>query len=540
MGFYKYTRKDIQNCFVIYLVSLLFFAAIAVFRATPGYMDESYYLIGARNLSIGQGFQENILWNFLDDPQGLPHPSHLYWMPLVSIISAFGMKILGNSYISGSLPMAILAAFIPTLMYLLLMAWRKQPFWAITGAVISFLGGYYLIYYSAVDAFSLYMLLGYGYFGSVTKLLVNQTQKRQILFGLLSGLIAGLMHLTRADGLLWVVMIPLFLLVDSIRRKRNIQAIIVHTFPIVLAAIGAYLLVMSPWYIRNIRLFGTFTAPGSSSNLFLITYNDLYAFPSSINTLQRWLESGMHAIFERRLEAAGVNLLSLIGVQLLIFQIPVFLIGVWNNRKKTWTQVNMLGLVILFLFFTLLFPFAGKRGGYFHAATVFQIFIWAMSIDGLRIMAVKLPLNQTIERKVFEKFIGVAYILIFLVVTGVIFSSKMATWKNGAAEILEIHHAIEEQEIGVEEVVLINDPATFHWLTERPSIVIPSGNEDTLFSVMERYSAQYVVLQRNHPPELTDLYLSPDHYLEFTIVADDDQWFLLRKGETTKKSQSYI
>ncbi len=42
-------------------------------------------------VSPGYGFSEMVLWNFLDDPEGLPHPSHGYWMPLVSILSAAGM-----------------------------------------------------------------------------------------------------------------------------------------------------------------------------------------------------------------------------------------------------------------------------------------------------------------------------------------------------------------------------------------------------------------------------------------------------------------
>jgi len=72
----------------------LFFLALAVRLATaalirrPGYMDTAYYAAGAVRLAQGGGFSEPFLWNYLDDPAGLPHPGFLYWMPLPSLLAA--------------------------------------------------------------------------------------------------------------------------------------------------------------------------------------------------------------------------------------------------------------------------------------------------------------------------------------------------------------------------------------------------------------------------------------------------------------------
>jgi hypothetical protein len=74
--------------FILGIVSSL----LPLFLETvPGYMDAEYYFAGARRIFEGQGSTEMILWNYLDDPQGLPHPAHTYWMPLTSYVAALGM-----------------------------------------------------------------------------------------------------------------------------------------------------------------------------------------------------------------------------------------------------------------------------------------------------------------------------------------------------------------------------------------------------------------------------------------------------------------
>ena len=70
------------------LIGLVPLALMAFFQTSPGYMDADYYYAGGLRLAEGKGFSEEIIWNFLDDPAGLPHPSHGYWMPMVSILAA--------------------------------------------------------------------------------------------------------------------------------------------------------------------------------------------------------------------------------------------------------------------------------------------------------------------------------------------------------------------------------------------------------------------------------------------------------------------
>ena len=95
---------------------------LVVFQAqhVPGYMDASYYFIGGQQLAKGEGFVDPILWNYLGDPAGLPHPSHGYWMPFASMIAVLGMTVFNNltfasarfGFILFALAVPILTAFL--------------------------------------------------------------------------------------------------------------------------------------------------------------------------------------------------------------------------------------------------------------------------------------------------------------------------------------------------------------------------------------------------------------------------------------------
>jgi hypothetical protein len=81
----------------LYVIGLLAISLVAAFQNAHGYMDADYYYAGGVRLADGHGFTEAFLWNYLDDPKGLPHPSHAYWMPLASKIAAIGMKLAGST-----------------------------------------------------------------------------------------------------------------------------------------------------------------------------------------------------------------------------------------------------------------------------------------------------------------------------------------------------------------------------------------------------------------------------------------------------------
>ena len=129
---------------ILFVIGLIVPFVISRFQSLPGYMDADYYFSGGVQLANGRGFNEPYLWNYLDDPSGVPHPSHTYWMPLASIVSALGMWISGQStYAAGRLPFILLSACVPLLTASLAFNVSRQTRLAMVSGFLSIFSLYY-------------------------------------------------------------------------------------------------------------------------------------------------------------------------------------------------------------------------------------------------------------------------------------------------------------------------------------------------------------------------------------------------------------
>jgi 4-amino-4-deoxy-L-arabinose transferase-like glycosyltransferase len=126
----------------------------------PGYMDAAYSYDIALNLARGQGFVEPFLWNYLDNPAGLPHPSHLYWMPLPTVLAWIGMTLFGQTYRAAQVPFAFLSALLPLVSYWVAVqtTGRRRHGWL--AGLLTLFSGFYVLYWNHTDNFTPFALAG--------------------------------------------------------------------------------------------------------------------------------------------------------------------------------------------------------------------------------------------------------------------------------------------------------------------------------------------------------------------------------------------
>jgi hypothetical protein len=181
----------------LFLGGLLGPLAIATFQPFPGYLDSDYYFAGGMSLAAGAGFTEHFLWNYLDGPAGLPHPSHGYWMPLASILSAASMAFTGQQgYVGARAIFIVLAALVPPLTAALAHGFSRRNDLALTAGLLAILSGFYAAFLPVTDNFGVFMVLG----GAIMLLL-----ERRIAWCWI-GVLAGFMGLARTDGMLWLAL----------------------------------------------------------------------------------------------------------------------------------------------------------------------------------------------------------------------------------------------------------------------------------------------------------------------------------------------
>jgi hypothetical protein len=509
---------------------LLVFTALIVdllllsIQPVPGYMDASYYYATAIQLAEGEGFTEPFIWNYLDDPQSLPHPSHGYWYPLASLVAAFGMWLTGSSdFLSARLLFLPVAVLIPPAVAAL--TWRlsrKRPLALVAGFLAIFCG-YYLPFLLTSDNYALYLLFGALFF----LLLDRASYPRAILLGML----AGLLNLARADGLLWL---PLTLgavawLFFQDGKDRSFSRRARSCLLACLLALGGYLLVFGFWLVRNLQIFGSLTPPGSGYVLWMTGYNQLYSYTPEIYTFSSWLASGWQEIVSARLTALGRNLGTALLAQGSVFLFPFILLAAWKYRRVLAVRFGFAGWLILLLAESILFPYASVRGGFFHAGAAFQPVWFALAPLGIDALLGKLPRLRLSQRH--RMFVQSLLVIVVIALSAMLVKMRVldSGWNEGEYRYQQAEQILLEDGAAPGDVIVTINPPAYNAMTGRQAIVIPYGGVEVLLQAAREFGADYIILEEDRlSAELEDLYLYPGAYAGFIDIGGFDAVRILR------------
>jgi hypothetical protein len=486
----------------------------AAFQKAPGYMDADYYYAGGLNLVSGQGWSEPFLWNYLDDPQGLPHPAFTYWMPLASLIAAAGMW-LGRStgFESAQSSSILLTALLPPLTGWLAYSFVRQRWVALLAGLLAVLPGFYLPYLVTTDTFAVNMLLGIAWLQLLkAQTEANPDQRRAILLAFCMGLTAGMLHLARADGLLWLGLTLLALLVEGNRfaadnqTDRNGLPLARLGLP-VLACLAGYLLIMGGWLARNLALYGLPLSPAGGRALWITNYDELFAYPAAILTPGRWWSSGLAAILGARLWALEQNLQTALAVQGAIFMVILVIPGAWELRGDVRVRWGVIAFGAIFVSMTLVFPYPGGRGGLFHSGATLQPLWWALAPPGLLVW---LHWGER-RRGWLPESARLALLLTVLISYDRLVGADPAypTWGRSHEKYRRLIEGLGEFSAWPDEIALVNNPPGYYAATGRSAIPVPEGDLAHLLAAARRYRARYLLLERDHPTGLNALYQEP-------------------------------
>lgn len=504
----------------LFFLGLLVALGGAYLETNPGYMDAYYYFNGGVQIAAGEWGEEMFIWNYLGDPTGLPVPAFSYWMPLTSVAAALGIKLFGgllSPFEAAQGIFVFLAACVPPLTAALAFAVTGQRKAAWLSGVLGAFTGYYLAFLTTTDSFVLYMLLGGVFFLAYLRL------KRAR--GFLLGMLAGLLHLGRADGLLWLGVAGLVRLFDLAEEGERLswkqffgRMFTLEYVRYGLMVVAGYVVVMSPWMWRNLTAFGGLFPPGSNRTLWALGYNDLYAYPASQLTASRWWNAGLGTLMSARWEAFYTNLQATF-VSLGMF-VPggLAVLGFWRNRQRNVVRLGLTGLAVLFGVMTLVFPFSGTRGAYFHSGAAFVPLILAMVPDGLDALtkfSLKIFKNWE-DRKIRPFYTGV--VVVFVVIFS-LFNYTSAVIGFGGQPVMawnEVQNRYEQvdaalQSLGADQddLVLTANPPAIAVVAGRPAVGMPDGDTGTLQQVAADFGVQWVLVEPNHPDGLADFYDNP-------------------------------
>jgi len=498
-----------RSYLILFALALVVQVIVASLQTIPGYLDADYYYLGGVQLVQGKGFTEPYLWNYLDDPAGIPHPSHGYWLPLASIVSALGMWLMGSqTYAAGRLFFILLAALVPPLTAVLSYKFFRNTAFAWTSGLLAVFPVFHLPFLPVPDNYGILMVLGGLYF-----LLADRPRPWFWL-----GLLSGLMALARSDGLLWLALTFLFILWHVRDEKRSFADLIQFG---AIAFLG-FILVMGPWYARNLSVFGSIMSPASSRALWLTVYEETFIYPASQLNLQSWLASGWIEILKVRWWSFSNNIQTIIAAQGHLVVFPFIASGMWLLRKDRRVQLGLLAWVILFLVMTFVFPFAGARGSFFHAGAALQPLLFVLAPFGLEEVIAWARSKGRFTSQAYVIFrVALIQIVIILSVWVVWTRVIQNGWEEGelaypAVEKFLVQHGAQPGE----PVIVLSAPG-YTMMTGRPAFVQPYGDVDTLLAVAERYNIHYFAFEaQGRLKPLRDLYDHPQAYDKIDYLGE--------------------
>jgi hypothetical protein len=363
-----------------------------------------------------------------------------------------------------------------------------------------------------------------------------EMQPTRLSLVFLCGLVAGGLHLSRADGILWVLFLCASLVIirlPSIKLKIKLITWAWTTSKYLLVLIGGYFVVTGFWYIRNILVWGTFFPPGGTLTAWITDYDQIFIYPISSLTPSHWLASGFGKILTARLSALGTNLVTTLSVQGLILLFPAMIIGLWSTRKQLVTRIGLgMWLVILFVM-SFVFPFAGARGGFFHSvAGVQPLFLAVAGIGMENIITMIGTLRKWNICQALMVF-SLAALVICAAISGYLVYQRIIrpagdgiAWEQSYTHYAKMgadYRAIVGDQ---NNPVAVNDPPGFYLATGLECIVIPDGDMASLKKVSEKFEAKYVIIENNTVKYLVDAYDHPGDHPGLKYIAELDGGYL--------------
>jgi hypothetical protein len=495
-----------RDMLALVVVGILARGLTAALIHHPGYIDAAYYYDVARNVVAGRGLTEDFVVTYLVPAAHVVHPSNLWWMPGASLLLVPFFWLFGTAWWVAQVPNVLLTGALPALGYAVgreLVGRRRVALGA--GLLTITSGFYYPLYDPMPDNFGLYAWAAGG-----ALLLMSQGLHGQPRRFALAGFCCGLAHLARPEA-------PLLLLVAVgawwwARRPQRAPGTSRVPMWSLAGLIGLYLVVMAPWFIRNLLLVGSPLPPGGLQGAWLRQYDDFFSYGLPL-TPQSYLAWGLGPIVISKLSALLTTLRQLAAVMDFVLA-PFALVGLWGMRRQLGALPWLLYTVGAYAALTLIFTFPSSYGTVLHSMVAVFPFLNVAAIVGLD-TAIDWLGTRTGQRARSEErkrvYLGLAVALSAVLSTFLILANAHA-WDATARAYANAGRVIARDAAAhgqsrAQLVIMVVDPANYYFETGQHAVMLPDQQIAVMASVARRDHARYLVLEPTHSAAQNALWL---------------------------------
>lgn len=485
--------------FALYAVAVVVRALLVAGFADPAYPDSSYYVDVARSLAAGQGFTVDFIWIFpevggvIPAEPTLPIPSNAHWMPLASIVQVPFIWLLGETAVASALPFVLLGAIAAPLTWAIARDAGATRFTAVGAGLLVAIPASMAVFMPQPDNFSLYQPLVAGALWMGARGL--RGNRRSFV---LAGLLAGLATLSRNDGVLVVIALGAAFAWDrwAAWRSRGVRPPAI-TWTAALASLGLFGLVMAPWWMRQLAVFGSLSPTTATGKVFFLReiaeWNSITT-PATIGWL---LDQGVGPLVASRVGGlvAAVTIFGVLAGALVL--VPLMFVGAWRRRRSLDFRPFFVFALGLFAFSALLSAIHVPGGTFIHSAVALIPHGYILALEGLAVaVAWMAARRRSWDADRATRVFGTAAIAFaWLVAIG---SALLvhATWDVDRRQRLEIARQLDIARARMDDLLMSIDAAGYRYWAGRGGVVSPNDPIETIEEVARAYEIRWLVVER--------------------------------------------
>ena len=490
----------------LFLLALAIRAVLAWLTPDPAYPDSAYYVDIARNLAAGRGFSENFLWTFIDvggripaNPH-LPVPSNAHWAPLASIVQVPFIWLLGPTQLASLLPFVLVGALAAPLAWAIARDAGAPPPVQIGAGVLGAVPGLTTVFMAQPDNFALTMVLG-----GTALWFTSRGLRGHARSFVAAGLLIGLATLARTDGLLLAAAPAAAVARDrwrTLRRRPHLVAVPEHPGAPVIpfaAAVGcalAFLVVVGPWWLRQLAVFGSISPSTGAGILWLRSFAELNSVTAP-RTLAAFLSQPLGDLVGSRVLGFVAAIGIYIALVCAVFLAPFAAIGWWRRRRSLETGPWLVAALVLLLVSGLLFAIHVPNGMFLHASVALAPCTYWLAMEGIAGCAGwAAARRRSLDAASLTRLLMAALLAIVIAGSALAAVTVRSGWESTLGERRQLTTAID-QLAAPGDLLMSIDTATFEYLTGRGGIVIPDDPLPVIEQAARAYNVRWLILERN-------------------------------------------
>jgi hypothetical protein len=490
----------VRTPIALYALALAARAVLVALYPDPAYPDSYYYVDVARALHATRRFEVDFIWIFAEvggtipASPTLPIPSNAHWMPLASLVQLPFFALFGVTPFAAAVPFALLGAFAAPLAWAIARDAGARPLIAVGAGVLTALPALSLVYMTQPDNFSLYQPLV-----AAARWMGARGLKGDARAYAIGGLLVGLATLSRNDGVLAGAALGLAFAWDRWRTWRSHGAR-PPRIPVAAAAacFGLFLVVVAPWYLRQIEVFGQLSPSTASGKVLFIRDIGEWNSITTPATLSHLLGQGIGPLVTSRvlgLVAALGIFATLIGGGILV---PFMLIGAWRRGRSPDFGPFLTYAAILFLFSGLVSAIHVPGGTFIHSAVALAPHGYVLALEGV-VAAVgwvasrRASWDREAASRVFVTAI-VGFAAVAALATALVVHEG---WAAKRTRFEAVAAALDEAGAPTSDRVMSIDASGTRYHTGRGGTVLPNDPLPAIEQVARAYGIRWLLVERD-------------------------------------------